>query len=107
MITDVMKQEIAALEDAVEMAISENVPPVVSDWIIRSPIYKDTTGKIADVLFMFMDPNTGEIDGASAHALLSQRYPGITKWVSVPQENFKIRDEVNHIATTFIGRSIV
>ncbi len=102
-----MIEQIAMLEDVLESVISANTPPIVANFVINSPMYEKATGQIADVLFMYMDENTGEIDGKKAGETLSQMFPSIAQWVNIPRRNFFIKDEVNKIATTLVGKDVL
>ena len=104
---EVMTDQIAMLEDALEMAIENNLPPMISRFGINSPVYNSYLQKIANILFLYMDEKTGEIDGKKAQQELSEMFPSITQWISIPQKKFFIKDEINILSTNLIGRYIL
>ncbi len=106
-ISEPIREQMAMLEDVLEGFIGDNLPPLATKFIMNNPMYNKYLSKVEDTIITFMDEETGMVEGKQAHQTLSMMFPNVSKWISIPRENFYIKDMVNEMAMDLVGKEVL
>ena len=77
-----------------EEFIVKQLPPIAKSFILNSPRVNKTIEKYEDIILSFMNEN-GSINGKMLNSFLLEKYPNITNWINVPNEDFYLIAFIN------------
>ena len=103
--TETARKELSVLSNAIENMFKAQLGPY-SNFLFKAPIYQNYYNKLFDLLEMFIDDN-GEIDGEELYKILKIQYPTIADWITIPQNKFKISEEINEISIMLTGKGVI
>ena len=76
-----------------EQAIMERLPPIARTFVLNSRKIDETIEKYENLLMTFMNDN-GTIDGKLLDSVFRVKYPKLSQWITIPQNDFYLKDEV-------------
>lgn len=76
-----------------EQAIVDRLPPVARTFVLNSRKIDEIVEKYENLLMSFMNDN-GTIDGKLLDSIFKQKFPKLSEWISIPQTNFYLKDEI-------------
>ena len=90
------------IQRAEEYLISQ-FPPLVKTFILNSPKVNKIVEKYEQLIMSFMNEN-GSVNGKFLNKILVEKYPQIAQWISIPQYDFYLKDEIEKILNVLIRR---
>lgn len=89
------------IQRAEELLISR-LPPIAQTFVLNSRKINEKIEKVEKLLMSFMNDN-GSVDGRLLNKILMEKYPKLAEWISIPETNFYLKDEIDIILRIIFG----
>ena len=76
-----------------EKMIIDKMPTLAQTFILNSRKINILIEKYEKIIMDFMNDD-GTVDGKLFNAVLQKKYPKIAEWITIPQYNFYLKDEI-------------
>lgn len=77
-----------------EKIIIDKLPPVAQTFVLNSRKVNSLIEKYEKIIMDFMNED-GTVDGKLFNSVLQKKYPKIAEWITIPQYNFYLKDEIS------------
>lgn len=97
-----IEQELRKFEEVIQDAVMRTVPQY-GRIVLALPVVNKKIEDLENFLELYMNPETGEVNGRELGKVFEVAQPEISQWVNVPRQNFKPSEMAENLVAFLIG----